>query len=196
MAEEEKTNDLITQDSSLPIEAGMAELNAESKALLSKIISETNPDKAKDLTHLFNLNQNKKTLARVDKLSELMDAITDQALARFTQRPDEISNQELLQSLKTVSDLIDKGQKTTTESEAQPFIQINQQNNEVNVNAETTPTSGLGRDSRERVKNAVMALLGQIQQAQKTPETPPIVDVEAVEEISEEISEETDSDDE
>lgn len=151
-----------------------ADLNAESKDLLKKIIAETDLDKSKDLTQLFNINQNKKTLVRVDKLSELMDAITDQALTRFTQRPDEISNQELLQSMKTVADLIDKGQTKVSEPEPQPLIQINQQNNEVNVDG---GKSGLNRESREKVKNAVLALLGQIQN-QPQPTTPPIVELE------------------
>lgn len=196
MADEEKTQgtEIIVPENSLPVEVGMTELNAESKILLSKIIAESNPDKTKDLTQLFNVNQNKKTLVRVDKLSELMDAITDQALTRFTQRPDEISNQELLQSLKTVAELIDKGQKQASAPEPQPLIQINQQNNDVHVNDD--PTHGLKRDSRERVKNAVMALLGQIKQVQDTPETPHIIDIDSEEESIEDPNEEDSSNDE
>lgn len=182
MADEE-TN-LIPTDNSLPAEVGTTELNAESKALLSKIIAESDLEKSKALTQLFNVNQNKKTLVRVDKLSELMDAITEQALTRFTQRPDEISNQELLQSLKTVSELIDKGQKQAAETEQQPLIQINQQNNELHVN---DATSGLGRESREKVKNAVMSLLGQLQNGQPVPIMPPITE-EPIEIIEEEDS--------
>lgn len=186
MTEEEKTTtDLTVVSDSLPVEVGMAELNTESKALLSKIIAETSLEKSKELTQLFNVNQNKKTLVRVDKLSELMDAITNQALTRFTQRPDEISNQELLQSLKTVSELIEKGQKQATAPEATPLIQINQQNNDLHIG--DGATKGLGRDSRERVKNAVLSLLGQIQGTQQIPTTPAIVgDTDNVIEIDEE----------
>ena len=70
-------------------------LNEESLALIDQIISEKDEQKARDLTYLFNANQNKKTMVRVNKLSDLLDTITDQALARFTARPDEISNKEL-----------------------------------------------------------------------------------------------------
>ena len=83
------------------------DLNQESLALISQIIAETDEQKTRDLTQLFNANQNKKTMVRVNKLSDLLDTITDQALARFTARPDEISNKELFDGLKVVQDLIE-----------------------------------------------------------------------------------------
>ena len=134
-------------------------LNVESKSIIEQIIAETDEQKIRDLTHLFNANQNKKTMARVNKLSDLLDTITDQALERFTARPDEISNKELFDGLKVVQDLIERGQKQVSGAGEVPLIQINQQNNEVNVgNAANT----LNRDSRERVKAAVMGLLDSI----------------------------------
>ena len=132
------------------------DLNDESKALINQIIAETDEQKVRDLTHLFNANQNKKTMARVNKLSDLLDTITDQALERFTARPDEISNKELFDGLKIVQDLIERGQKQVSGVSDTPLIQINQQNNEVNVNS---AASSLNRDSRERVKAAVLSLL-------------------------------------
>lgn len=134
-------------------------LNDESKALIEQIIAETDEQKVRDLTHLFNANQNKKTMARVNKLSDLLDTITDQALERFTARPDEISNKELFDGLKTVQDLIERGQKQVAGAGETPLIQINQQNNEVNVGGSA---SNLNRDSRERVKSAVISLLDSI----------------------------------
>lgn len=135
-------------------------LRDESKALIDKIIAETDADKARDLTYLFNANQNKKTMVRVNKLSDLLDTITDQALTRFTARPDEISNKELFDGLKVVQDLIERGQKQVSGVGETPLIQINQQNNEVNVG--NTSASNLNRDSRERVKAAVLGLLDSI----------------------------------
>ena len=134
-------------------------LNEESKALINQIIAETDEQKVRDLTHLFNSNQNKKTIARVNKLSDLLDTITDQALARFTARPDEISNKELFDGLKTVQDLIERGQKQVSGAGETPLIQINQQNNEVNVGG---TANNLNRDSRERVKAAVLGILDSI----------------------------------
>ncbi len=134
-------------------------LNEESKALIEQIIAETDEQKAKDLTYLFNANQNKKTMVRVNKLSDLLDTITDQALTRFTNRPDEISNKELFDGLKVVQDLIERGQKQVSGAGETPLIQINQQTNEVNVGGSQ---STLNRDSRERVKAAVLGLLDSI----------------------------------
>ena len=134
-------------------------LNEESMMLIEKIICETDEQKSRDLTQLFNANQNKKTMVRVNKLSDLLDTITDQALARFTTRPDEISNKELFDGLKVVQDLIERGQKQVSGAGEVPLIQVNQQTNEVNIGS--SPSS-LNRDSRERVKSAVMSLLDSI----------------------------------
>jgi len=153
-------------------------LNEESLALIEQIISETDEQKAKDLTYLFNANQNKKTMVRVNKLSDLLDAITDQALTRFTARPDEISNKELFDGLKVVQDLIERGQKQVSGAGEMPLIQVNNQTNEVNIGGSP---SNLSRDSRERVKSAVMNLLDNLTAKQA---------IEAVAVESEEIIEE------
>ena len=148
---------------------GAQNLNDEAKNILNQIITETDEQKARDLTQLFNVNQNKKTMIRVNKLSDLLDTITDQALARFTARPDEISNKELFDGLKVVQDLIERGQKQVSGVGETPFIQINQQNNEVNVG---NTTSTLNRDSRERVKAAVLGLLDSINTKQNMQDVP------------------------
>ncbi len=144
-------------------------LNEEAKALIDQLILETDEQKSKDLTFLFNANQNKKTMVRVNKLSDLLDTITDQALARFTSRPDEISNKELFDGLKIVQDLIERGQKQVSGAGETPLIQFNQQTNEVNIGDTTT---ALSRDSRERVKSAVLGLLNNLaSQPSNTEET-------------------------
>lgn len=156
-----------------------ANLNDESRALIEQIIAETDEQKVRDLTHLFNANQNKKTMARVNKLSDLLDTITNQALERFTARPDEISNKELFDGLKVVQDLIERGQKQVSGAGETPLIQINQQNNEVNVG---NTTSNLNRDSRERVKAAVLDILNSITNKPATQiETEELVIVDSVE---------------
>ena len=168
IAECEEAFEESQQDTELVI-VGSRSLNEESKALIEQLIIETDEQKVRDLTHLFNANQNKKTMARVNKLSDLLDTITDQALERFTARPDEISNKELFDGLKTVQDLIERGQKQVSGAGETPLIQINQQNNEVNVGS---TTSNLNRDSRERVKAAVLGILDSItnKQAMQTEE--------------------------
>lgn len=153
-------------------------LNEESLALIEQIIAETDEQKARDLTHLFNANQNKKTMVRVNKLSDLLDTITDQALARFTARPDEISNKELFDGLKVVQDLIERGQKQVSGTGETPLIQVNQQTNEVNIGG---TGNTLSRDSRERVKTAVLGLLDSITKPQQPLEDTSAVIVDAEE---------------
>ena len=162
----ENENELLVQSTNLPA-VSIPNLNEESKTLLDQIIAETDEQKTRDLTQLFNANQNKKTMVRVNKLSDLLDTITDQALTRFTARPDEISNKELFDGLKIVQDLIERGQKQVSGAGETPLIQINQQTNEVNLGASSTNT--LNRDSRERVKAAVLGILNSITDTQSAP---------------------------
>lgn len=139
-------------------ELAIVDLNKESLDIINQIVAENDIQKTKDLTYLFNINQNKKTLVRVNKLNDLLDAMTEAAVMRFTARPDEISNKELFDGLKTVQELIERGQKQVTGVQEAPLIQINQQNNEVNVGGE----NNLSRESKNKVKNAVMSLLNTI----------------------------------
>lgn len=160
-------------------------LKEESKALIEQIISETDEQKTKDLTQLFNANQNKKTMVRVDKLSDLLDTITDQALVRFTARPDEISNKELFDGLKIVQDLIERGQKQVSGAGETPLIQFNQQTNEVNIG---NTGVNLNRESRERVKSAVLSLLSSINTAEKPESTADVIEVVPEEIIDEDTT--------
>ena len=170
-AESIVTNDLIPKD---------LDLNEEAKAIIEQLIAEKDEQKSKDLTQLFNANQNKKTMVRVNKLSNLLDTITDQALVRFTSRPDEISNKELFDGLKIVQDLIERGQKQVSGTGETPLIQVNQQTNEVNIGG---TASNLNRESRERVKSAVLGLLNSINTSAATEAN--IIEVQPEEIISE-----------
>lgn len=178
--------ELITtqnNDSSLELASiDTTKLSDEAKTLITQIIAEKDEQKTHELTQLFNANQNKKTMIRVNKLSDLLDTITDQALTRFTSRPDEISNKELFDGLKIVQDLIERGQKQVTCVSETPLIQVNQQNNEVNFG---NTTNTLSRDSRERVKSAVLSILNNITTEPVENNNTEIIDIEA-EENSEE----------
>lgn len=169
-------DDAVTETGLTTVPA--VDLNQESLALISQIIAETDEQKTRDLTQLFNANQNKKTMVRVNKLSDLLDTITDQALARFTARPDEISNKELFDGLKVVQDLIERGQKQVSGAGEMPLIQVNQQNNEVTIGGSP---STLSRDSRERVKSAVLGLLESITTTAQAPVDDNIIEVDPVE---------------
>ena len=159
----EEAKDVVEQKEKTPAETTTAlaildteKLSQESAELINAIISEQDIEKTKDLTYLFNINQNKKTMVRIDKLSELQDNLVAQFSQRVEERPDEISNQELMNALKIVQDIIERGQKQISGVNEQPLIQINQQTNSVNVGDEAV---GLSRESKQRVANVVSDLL-------------------------------------
>jgi hypothetical protein len=149
------------------------DLNQESLTLINQIIAEKDIEKTKDLTHLFNINQNKKTMIRIDKLSGLQDHLVDQFAKRIEERPDEISNKELMDGIKIVQDIIERGQKQVESVEQTPLIQFNQQNNSVNIGEGGTQ---LNKESRDRVKNAVLALLGGLNKQAPVEEITEIVE--------------------
>ena len=181
-AEGTETDIVIADASETSLTPAIPDLNEESLILINKIISEADEQKAHELTQLFNINQNKKTMVRVNKLSDLLDTITDQALTRFTTRPDEISNKELFDGLKVVQDLIERGQKQVSGAGEVPLIQLNQQTNEVNIG---NATGSLNRDSRERVKSVVMNLLNNITKQTNIKE-PEIITINPIEDLDKE----------
>ena len=175
MNEETKT-ELVESDVSKNLPAVTnADLNQESLELLTQIIAEKDEDKTRDLTYLFNVNQNKKTMVRMDKLSGLQDGLVDQFVKRIAERPDEISNKELMDGLRIVQDIIERGQKQVSGvDQPMPMIQVNQQNTSINVGTEGNE---LNRESRERVKNAVLGLLSGLT-AQTTVQAQTYIEVE------------------
>ena len=154
---EKTTAELVAVDTS--------DLNAESLNILNQIIAAEDIDKTKDLTYLFNVNQNKKTMVRIDSLSNLQDKLVGLLSNRVTERPDEMSNQEVMQALKVVQDIIERGTKQITGQNEQPLIQINQQTNSVNVGDEA---AGLNRDSRDKVRRAIMSILDNVKDTTNT----------------------------
>lgn len=161
------------------VEVNNSDLNKESLELLNQIIAEHDVEKTKDLTYLFNQNQNKKTMVRVDKLSDLQDKLVSQLAKRVEEKPDQISNQDLLQALKITQNIVERGQKQIMGVDDTPLIQINQQTNTVNMNDDAR---GLNRDARERVKNVVANLLTNIV---KETSTTSVVDVSTEQEDDE-----------
>ena len=161
----EETTALVTIDTK-----GLSE---ESLDILNQIIAveSADIDKNRDLAQLFVTNMNKKTMVRLDKLNELQDKLVGQLSKRVTDRPDEISNQELMQAVKIIQDLIDRGAKTVTAAPEKPLIQINTQTNNIG-----TELDGVSRESRDKARNAVMNILNSINAA--TTDKEDIIDLQ------------------
>lgn len=189
MSDEVKKIDEESSESGALTLVNADDLNKESLTLINQIIAEKDLEKTKDLTHLFNINQNKKTMIRIDKLSGLQDDLVDQFVRRIAERPDEISNKELMDGIKIVQDIIERGQKQVEGVQQTPLIQFNQQNNSVNI-GEDTPQ--LSKESRDKVKNAVLSLLSGLNKptpVEVVQEEPPVI-FDVTESV--EVGEETD----
>ena len=120
--------------------------------LTNSIIEEQDPQKAKDKLQMFNFYQTKKNLIRVQKYNELLDRVSEQMLARFRERPGEFSNSDLLQYLQTIQNTVDKSIKYVNEVDTAPIININQ----LNIKQEEEL---LDRESREKVADALKAIM-------------------------------------
>lgn len=129
-------------------------IDTEISALATQILDEKNPDKAKQLIALFNWNISKKNTARVLKLSNLYDTVTDQMVTRFKTRGDQFSNSDVLDYMKAVQGAIDLSSKNLTQIEEPPTI-VQNNNTQINVNV----GDSFDRDAKERILAAVRATL-------------------------------------
>lgn len=145
-----------TPEVNLPVAlADTEKLQQQATHILNELIAETDIAKTNDLLYLFNINQSKKTTVRIDAMGRLLDTLAGEAYNRATQKPDELSNDDLVKLMKVAADLIDKGQTQIKKQEEAPLIQINTQNNDINM----AEQKGLDRLSRDKVKKAIMDLL-------------------------------------
>lgn len=124
------------------------------QALVDSIQAETDIGKTQDLIALFNWNLSKKNVARLLKLNNLYDNITDQMEARVLKRPDQFSNDDLLNYLKTLQNAID-GSNKQLQSIEEPPPTIIQNNTQINV----TVGDEFSRESRDRILRAIQATM-------------------------------------
>lgn len=135
------------------------------KELAVKIQEESDASKSKELIDLFNWNLSKKQISRVAKLDELFDDVTDQMILRFKTKPDQFSNDDLLNYMKTVQGAMDSTSKHIDEIPEAP--KIIQNNTQINING----VEKFDRDSRARILAAIRATLAAAQ-------TPELIDYE------------------
>ena len=145
----------------------VATVEESTKEVVKNITEANTAEEYKTLIALFNLNQNKKNALRMIKLNGLQDKIDNQILERFDKRPDQMSNQELLEFLKAIENSIERSQKHMNEIEDKPMIQINQQT--INVDSGVQGIQ-LDKDSKQKVLDLVASLMQGIGQQPDVPE--------------------------
>lgn len=133
----------------------ISNLTQRTADLVDDIIKEEDVDKFNNLTALFSMNQKKKNIARIAKLSALLDVIDNETLMRFMESPESFDNDQLVKYMDTTQKAITNIENTLDKT---PAIQINTQNNEIHIDN----GSGLNRDSRKNVYDAVMSILNDL----------------------------------
>lgn len=146
-------------------------IDTEITGLASQVLAESDPEKAKQLIALFNWNISKKNTARILKMNDLYDEVTDQMVLRFKTKADQFSNSDLLDYMKAVQGAIDTSAKNLSQVEEPPTI-VHQNNTQINVNVVDT----FDRESKDRILAAIQATLKSAQQPQ-----PKDVELEVIE---------------
>ena len=145
-------------------------IDKTSDDLSNKLINESDADKIKNIVDLFNLNQAKKEILRVDSYNKLVDKLVDQMSLRLDKKADEFSNKDLIDYLKVISDTTDKSKKAFSTINDMPAIQINQ------VNIGDNSEKELSRESREKVMAAINAYMKKAMQAQEQESEEIVID--------------------
>ena len=147
-------------------------IDTEITGLASQVLAESDPEKAKQLIALFNWNISKKNTARILKMNDLYDEVTDQMVLRFKTKADQFSNSDLLDYMKAVQGAIDTSAKNLSHVEDPPTI-VHQNNTQINVNVVDT----FDRDSKDRILAAIEATLKAAQQPQPKNVEPEVIEV-------------------
>lgn len=157
-------------------EQGVISTDLKTDMLVDAIIAEDNPSKLKDLTHLFKVHMAKKNIIRLIKYYDMIDLVNAQTLQRLENRPDEISNKDLLSLMTGILTTIEKTSETLgTLDDTTTGLIINQQKNEVNINL---AGANLDRDSKEKVVDAIKSLMSLISESKKESDVIDINDIE------------------
>lgn len=169
------------------------EVNTTIEEVANKVLTENNPEEAKKLISLFNWNMSKKNVARIVKLNELYDSVTDHMSTRLATKSDQFTNSDLLDYMKAIQGAIDTSSKNLTQAEEPPVIVQN--NTQVNINM----NDQFDREAKERILTAIQATLAaaQRQSSQDIIEEPPEIinqktSNDIIEVTAEEITSETD----
>lgn len=133
-------------------------VDKEAAEIVNAIIVSNDDAEINHFLDKFNQNMSKKNLLRILKFGELLDKVSDEALDRIENHPDELTHAELINYIKVTQESISNAKKPDAGVESIKPITLNQQNNTVNVNVNADGDT-LTRQSKERIMEAVKKLL-------------------------------------
>lgn len=155
-------------------------LDNDVNSVMERVIEEKDPEKVKDLTSLFNMHMNKKNMARIVKLNDLLDNVVDQSITRFENNPNNFSNKELIDYMNVVQKTTDASFNQLKEINAAPTIQVNNNQTEINIQNSTSNLNNLNRDSRKKILDAIDAIIKNKDMIKSNDAQDAAVDVEVV----------------
>lgn len=132
-------------------------LKQESTALLAQITAESNIEKTKDLTYLFNINHSKKAMLRQETLDDTMDSVVNELNSRVKNNPDEFDTDTLLRTATTIQTIMEKNAAQVASPTEKPLIQLNK--TDININKTDNETDPIVKGLTTAEKKNVSAFM-------------------------------------
>ena len=185
----DQDNELVTTEETLPAELTEEQkekikqaLKVESEELLVELSKTQDPQKNKDLTYLFQLNNSKKAMLRQNKINELMDNTVDKLTDRVENHSDEIPTDTLIKIATTAQGILDRNTLIATPNQEQNLIQINKHETTINVNQEAPEDKKLTSQQRKNIDSVVSKILGNVlKNSEAQPEEEVILEADITE---------------
>ena len=164
VTDEINTEDLVPEEEETQVavshRSAAAVINSEANDLVNQILVEKDPVKVENLKKQFLLVQQKKNIARVNRLTTLIEIVDDEIINRFADAPEEMSNKDIVSYMNSTQSSLNTTMQALTQT---PMIQVNNQTNEIKIDNSHINLSGMDVDSR---KNVLNFLLSSIRDAQ------------------------------
>ena len=138
-------------------------LEKDDEAIVEGIVNADSKTELERQFGLFNMNQSKKNALRIIKLEALLGRVEDQTIARFENRPDQVSNKELLDYIQVISAQIDRSQKKVDDLSNKEIIVQKPINSTVNINV----GQQLSQDDKEVTLEAVRSIIDLLNQSKE-----------------------------
>lgn len=152
MSENNEKNQLIIYQEEKILEN---QVDDKAKEISKEIAKAENKSELDSLYDMFKINDTKKNIFRINKLNNLLDKVTDEAMTRFENRPGEMSNKEVIDYMNAIQNQIERSKNTVDSIKEINAVQVN---NTVNVNI-NNEVSTLSRESREKIIDAIKNIL-------------------------------------
>lgn len=152
MSENNEKNQLIIYQEEQILEN---QVDDKAKEISKEIAKAESKNELDSLYDVFKINDTKKNIFRINKLNHLLDKVTDEAMARFENRPGEMSNKEVIDYMNAIQNQIERSKNTVDSIKEINAVQVN---NTVNVNI-NNEVSTLSRESREKIIDAIKNIL-------------------------------------